>query len=86
MDTSLPPQPYFYYSYAYPWFGARWAPTWNPYWDVDFGYSYAPWSYSYEVQTPYDWKWINGQARVHLGYGRGDKFFDHDFVFERSKK
>ena len=35
--------------------------------------------------TPYNWEWKCGKVRLHLGYEQGDKFYDHDFLFEAEK-
>lgn len=83
VDASLPPIPMAYSGTAYPTFGFGGYPYSGFYWAME--YSYAPWSYSYQVVTPYDWAWREGQARLHLGFGRDNQEFDQDFVIERQK-
>jgi hypothetical protein len=60
-------------------------PVWyGPYWGGFYNdFYYGPVTSYYHVNTPYDWKWDVGQARLRLTYDQGGKIFDHDFVIAR---
>ena len=53
-----------------------------PFYDPFF---YNPYPSSYWVRTQYDWDWNEGPARLHFGFDRVGKEFEHNFVFERRR-
>jgi hypothetical protein len=59
----------------------------GPYWGwggyYDPLYYYGPTTTTYEVPTPYDWKWGTGLARLSLLFERGQESFEHRFEFNR---
>ena len=65
------------YSYAPP---IVYGPYWGGYYN-DF--YYGPVTTYYHVNTPYDWKWGVGQARLRLACEQNGKTFDHEFVIDR---
>ena len=92
----LPPLPRVYSTGPYggigPGFGydpffvsARFGAPYYPYSGFYDPFFYTPLVPSYQVITPYDWQWKEGQARVRLEYERTGKNFVHDFIFEKRR-
>src|SRR5262249_35163611 len=76
---TLPPEPV---SYQVTGYGSGWigGPYWGGFWN-DF---YAtPYFSSVTLETPYDWYWKSGPARLHLSFEQAGNAFQHDFQFER---
>jgi hypothetical protein len=73
---NTPPPLGFYPGWSYPFHSSY------PFYDPFF---YEPYPSSYQVRTPYDWDWKEGPVRLHLGYDRAGKEFEHNFVFERRR-
>jgi hypothetical protein len=46
-------------------------------------YYYGPSITTYDIPTPYDWKWGTGLARLSLLFERGEETFEHQFEFNR---
>lgn len=85
MRVFLPPVPAsmtFYSSYPMYAYGP-WGPFYGPYYDYPF-WPYAPtYSYSYNIITPFDWRWKSGPVRLQFGYDQAGKAFEHRFTFEK---
>jgi len=68
----------FYPGYgSFPYYSYYYAPYGPPF--------YMPYTYSYQMVTPYNWAWEAGDARLHLGFDRAGKEFDHEFLFTKQR-
>jgi hypothetical protein len=58
-----------------------------PYWSFSPWLFYEPYSYSYNIYTPYDWKWKTGEVRLHLFFDRSreQQSFEHEFRLLRQR-
>ncbi len=67
------------------WWG--WGPYPYPgYWGGFYPDYYGPTTSYYQIYTPFDWKWKEGQAHMHLSYEQNGRHFDHDFVILRQRE
>lgn len=87
----VPPVPLTMSGWAYPpamgYWGYPYGAYYYPYWGMGWAWPsfYGPYSYTYELRTPMDWRWNTGQVRLHLGYESAGRNFDHEFVIDREK-
>lgn len=85
----LPPRPLMYrvynpYPFYRPWYGGGW-PYYYPWYDPFF-YEPLPYTYTYEIRTPYNWDWKEGQVRANFVYEQGGQTIEHHFVFDRRRE
>ncbi|HZV33248.1 MAG TPA: hypothetical protein VFB72_01625 [Verrucomicrobiae bacterium] len=61
-------------------------PAVTPFWDPFWGFNYGPGFTVYNVHSPFDWNWGEGQARIRLSYEQNGRNFFHDFVIDRQRE
>ena len=85
VQMRLPPTRQTMTTYGY---GPGYYGPYGPYWYYPYGPYYYPYTYaqSFELVTPYDWKWQQGDVRLQLSYSYQATSFEHQFLFSKQWK